>query len=108
MFLCSSLPSSLSLSHSKELSKALRALHTLTSDPEEDQDEEKEQRLREMAGKLQELCNQEVGEGEVPNALKIIQIHLKYTLMHSEKIAGVKYFYVYTYMWCIMQCCAVY
>ena len=96
------------MSHSKELSKTLRALHTLTSDPEEDQDEEKEQRLREMAGKLQELCNQEVGEGEVPNALKIIQIHLKHTLMHSEKIAGVKYFYVYTYIWCIMQCHSVY
>ena len=87
--LCTSLLSSLSLSHSKELSKTLRALHTLTFDPEEDQDEEKVQRLREMAGKLRELCNQEVGEGEVPNVLKIIQIHLKHTLMHSEKIAGV-------------------
>lgn len=73
---------------SKEFSKALRALKTLTSEPDDSRDEEHAQRLREMTGRLKELCSKEVGNGEVPNPIKLLQIHLKHTLLHSEKIKG--------------------
>lgn len=73
---------------SKEFSKALRALHTLTTEPEDSRDEEHTWRLREMSGKLRQLCNQDVGDGEVPNPLKLLQIHLKHILMQSDKVKG--------------------
>lgn len=73
---------------SKEFSKALRALHTLTTEPEDSRDEEHTWRLREMSGKVRQLCNQDVGDGEVPNPLKLLQIHLKHILMQSDKVKG--------------------
>ena len=76
------------ITHSKEFSKALRALKTLTSEPDDSRDEEHAQRLREMTGRLKQLCNKDVGDGEVPNPHKLLQIHLKHTVLYSEKIRG--------------------
>ena len=77
------------ITHSKEFSKALRALKTLTSEPDDSRDEEHVQRLRDMTGRLKQLCNKDVGDGEVPNPHKLLQIHLKHTVLYSEKIRGI-------------------
>ena len=46
------------------------------------------ERVREGGRRLTQLCGQGVAVGEVPNTFKLLQIHLKYTLMNSEKIRG--------------------
>lgn len=76
--------------YSKEFSKALRGLYALTCDPDtpREEGEQHSQRLREISGRLRELISGTVGEEEVPNTLKLLQIHLKQTLLHSEKIKG--------------------
>ena len=76
--------------YSKEFSKTLRALHDLTSEPAgEEEEKEHTERLREMTGRLRQLCSQEVSQGrEVPNPFKLLQIHLKHTFMGSEQIRG--------------------
>ena len=73
--------------HSRELSKALRALHSLMSYPGENE-EEQLKNTRETVSKLRTICYQPVKEGEVANPLKILQIHLKHILMDSDKIRG--------------------
>jgi hypothetical protein len=72
----------------KEFSKTLRDLHALTCDPNtlSGEGEERSQRLRETSGRLRQLISGPVGEGEVPNHFKLLQIHLKHTLLHSQKI----------------------
>lgn len=80
--------------HSKEFSKALRTLHDLTSEPTDNgakEDEEKKEhieRLREMTGRLRQLCSQEAGDGKVPNPFKLLQVHLKHMFIGSEQIRG--------------------
>ena len=94
----SALLANVCITHSKEFSKALRALKTLTSEPDDSRDEEHAQRLREMTGRLKQLCNKDVGDGEVPNPHKLLQIHLKHTVLYSEKIKGIIYIYIYIYI----------
>lgn len=50
--------------------------------------EEWQEKLQSTSTRLLTLSQQGVGEGEVPNTLKLIQICLKHSLMESDKIKG--------------------
>ena len=73
---------------SRELNRILKAITVLTAKPE--RGAEDVQRLKTQVKKLEDLFSHAatVEEGEVPHPLKLIQIHLKHTLLNSEKIKG--------------------
>ena len=74
--------------YSHDLKLILRTVTGLLSRPERSDDVI--QRLKAQVKKLEHLFSQPaaVDEGEVPHPLKLIQIHLKHTLLNSDKIKG--------------------
>lgn len=68
------------------MTRVLKGLKLLASKSKRDKDEV--ERLYTQIKKLQTLCAQPVGLGEIPNPMKILQFHLKHILLNSEKIRG--------------------
>ena len=67
----------------------MRQLRALSSKPEEERsDNDVKTRMRDLIKKVENMCTSGVREGEVPNLMKIIQMHMKYVLFNSEKIKG--------------------
>ena len=67
----------------------MRQLKILVSKPEEERkDDEVMTRMRDLARKVENVCTSPVRDGEVPNPLKMIQMHIKHVLFNSEKIKG--------------------
>ena len=68
----------------------MRQLRALVSKPEEERgNDEVMIRMRDLAKKIENVCTSAVHDGEVPNPVKLIQMHLKYVLFNSEKVKGV-------------------
>ena len=78
----------LTLICSRELNRILKAITVLLAKPE--RGAEDIHRLKTQVKKLENIFSHPaaVEEGEVPHPLKLIQIHLKHTLLNSEKIKG--------------------
>ena len=75
---------------SRELNKYMRQLRALVSKPEEERgdDDEAVTRMRDLAKKMENVCTSAVRNGEVPNPMKLIQMHMKHVLFNSEKVKG--------------------
>ena len=74
---------------SRELNKYMRQLRSLVSKPEEERkDDEVITRMRDLMKKIENVCTSAVHDGEVPNTMKLIQMHLKHVLFNSEKVKG--------------------
>lgn len=72
---------------SGEMRLNLKQLCSLAS--RTDKTEEMLERVRTLANKLAEVVTSETsGDGETPNPLKILQLHLKSVLFSSEAIKG--------------------
>lgn len=73
---------------SRELNRILKAITVLLAKPE--RGAEDIHHLKTQVKKLENIFSHPaaVEEGEVPHPLKLIQIHLKHTLLNSEKIKG--------------------
>lgn len=70
----------------------MRQLRALVSKPEEERrDDEVMTRMRDLAKKIENVCTSAVHDGEVPNPVKLIQMHLKYVLFNAEKVKGMLY-----------------
>ena len=68
----------------------MRQLKALVSKPEEERgDDEVMTRMKDLIKKIENVCTSSVQDGEVPNPVKLIQMHLKYVLFNSEKVKGV-------------------
>ena len=76
------------LSCSLDLKLILRTTTGLLSKPERGADVV--QNVKAQVKKLEDIFSHPaaVDEGEVPHPLKLIQMHLKHTLINSEKIKG--------------------
>lgn len=70
------------------MNKYLKQLKAYTSKPAEERNEDDLTKTREWAKKFETVCSSAVGDGEVPNPMKIIQMHLKHVLFNSEKVKG--------------------
>lgn len=67
----------------------MRQLRALVSKPEEERkDDEVISRMRDLTKKIENVCMSAVCDGEVPNPMKIIQMHMKHVLFNSEKVKG--------------------
>lgn len=73
---------------SRELNRILKATTVLLAKPE--RGAEDIHHLKTQVKKLENIFSHPaaIEEGEVPHPLKLIQIHLKHTLLNSEKIKG--------------------
>ena len=67
----------------------MRQLRALASKPEEERSEDDvKSRVRDLIKKVENMCTSAVCEGEIPNPMKIIQMHMKHVLFNSEKVKG--------------------
>lgn len=67
----------------------MRQLRSLVSKPEEERrDDEVITRMRDLIKKIDNVCTSAEHDGEVPNPMKLIQMHLKHVLFNSEKVKG--------------------
>ena len=75
---------------SRELNKYMRQLKSLVSKPEDERSDGDEvmTRMRDLAKKIESVCTSAVCDGEVPNPMKLIQMHLKHMLFNSEQVKG--------------------
>lgn len=67
----------------------MRQLKALVSKPEEERKgEDVISRMRDCIKKVENLSTSAVCDGEVPNPMKIVQMHMKHVLFNSEKVKG--------------------
>lgn len=70
---------------SREINRYLKQLKTLAAA------ERTDELMAKMGGlvkKLELICTSVVSNGEVPNPMKFIQMHMKHVLFNSEKVKG--------------------